>query len=137
MTGPVGTLSRRVGTRPSFRHVVTGLRQVAPGFRHLAALRDDDPVRVVVERSGGFAGVVRRGEADASQLDDATTQQLRALVAGASTSTGAAGAQAGPGSRRDGFCYEVTLEDDDVQRVQLREGSMPAGARQLLDGFLR
>ncbi|TNM59688.1 hypothetical protein FHN55_20225 [Streptomyces sp. NP160] len=93
-------------------------------------------MRVVVERSGGFAGVVRRGEADASQLDDSTAQQLRDLVAAA-----AAGAP-GPGSRRDGFCYEVVLEDDGEtaagpQRVQLREGSMPAGARQLLDGLLR
>lgn len=90
-------------------------------------------MRVVVERSGGFAGVVRRGEADASQLDEVTAQRLRDLV---TTATGAA-ADGGPGSRRDGFCYDVTLEDDDVQHVRLREGSMPAGARQLLDGLLR
>ncbi|TXR55585.1 protealysin inhibitor emfourin [Quadrisphaera setariae] len=98
-------------------------------------------MRVVVERSGGFAGVVRRGEADASQLDDATSQQLRDLVASAAGPDGAS--EPGRGPRRDGFCYEVTLEDDDggavrgPQRVQLREGSMPAGARQLLDGLLR
>jgi hypothetical protein len=94
---------------------------------------EDVGVRVVVERSGGFAGVVRRGEADGSQLDDATAQRLRDLVTAA---TGAGGAGSGPGSRRDGFCYQVTLEDDDVTQVQLREGSMPAGARQLLDGLL-
>lgn len=94
---------------------------------------EDDDVRVVVERSGGFAGVVRRGETDASQLDDATAQQLRDLVAAAA---GAAAAGSGPGSHRDGFCYDVTLEDDGVQHVQLREGSMPAGARRLLDGLL-
>ncbi|MEH3076403.1 MAG: hypothetical protein PGN11_06935 [Quadrisphaera sp.] len=96
-------------------------------------------MRVVVERSGGFAGVVRRGEADATQLDDATSQQLRDLVASAAGPDGSS--EPGRGPRRDGFCYEVTLEDDDdavrgPRRVLLREGSMPAGARQLLDGLL-
>ncbi|MBC3762217.1 protealysin inhibitor emfourin [Quadrisphaera oryzae] len=92
-------------------------------------------MRVVVERSGGFAGVVRRGEADASQLDGAAAQQLRDLVA-----TAVGSHDLGAGSRRDGFCYEVVLEDDDAaagpQRAQLREGSMPPGVRQLLDGLL-
>ncbi|PWJ52958.1 hypothetical protein SAMN06264364_11694 [Quadrisphaera granulorum] len=95
-------------------------------------------MRVVVERSGGFAGIVRRGEADTSQLDDGTAQQLRNLV---STSASADTTAGGASSRRDGFCYEVTVEDDATdgtpQRIQLREGSMPAGARQLLDGLLR
>ncbi|MGQ7296200.1 protealysin inhibitor emfourin [Quadrisphaera sp. KR29] len=108
-------------------------------------------MRVVVERSGGFAGLVRRGEADSSQLDEATARQLRALVADAE----GAGAAA-PAGRRDGFCYEVTLEDPDddggdgdggdgaaasgapgLRRVVLREGSLPVGARQLLEGLLR
>jgi len=89
-------------------------------------------VRVRVERSGGFAGAVVRGEADTADLDDEQAAQLRDLAGRVDLAALTAGAPS-PG-RADRFRYDVEV---DGCRVELGETAVPAELRSLIDHVLR
>ncbi len=118
-------------------------------------------MRVLVERSGGFAGVVVRGEADTAQLegtDPAAAQALRELVARADVAdlarTAARGGDDGASGGRprgaDRFSYRIQVHADDDGGgalgaedtapqgidVQLGEGDVPEALRPLIDHVL-
>lgn len=138
VTRHVGTLARCDAMEGRFRHL-------APGFRHLQArLGEAAPVsqhgwvRVRVERSGGFAGVVVRGEADTAALDDEQAARLRDLADRVDLAALSAAAP-GPG-RADRFRYDVEVRDDEpgsTHRVQVGETAVPAELRSLIDHVLR
>ncbi|MCD2188646.1 protealysin inhibitor emfourin [Actinomycetospora soli] len=88
-------------------------------------------MRVTVVRAGGIAGMVVTTTLDAADLDDARTEALRTLVAGCSFRE-----RSGPvaPALRDGFSYEVTVDDDDGARqgVRFAQGTAPEGMDALL-----
>ncbi|WP_206691145.1 protealysin inhibitor emfourin [Quadrisphaera sp. INWT6] len=88
-------------------------------------------MRVRVERSGGFAGVVVHGEADTADLDDEQAAQLLDLAG--RVDLAALTAAPGPG-RADRFRYDVEV---DGHRVQVGETAVPAELRSLIDHVLR
>jgi len=97
---------------------------------------EDAPVRVEVERSGGFAGMVTRRVLDAADLAPEEAGELRRLVADADV----AGltqrlAEAPPAAGRgaDRFQYDVTVhQGEQVHHVTVRDGSVPAELQPLL-----
>ncbi|MDL5154341.1 protealysin inhibitor emfourin [Actinomycetospora termitidis] len=88
-------------------------------------------MRVTVVRGGGVAGMVVTTTVDAVDLDAARTDELRALVAGCSFRE-----RSGPvaPAMRDGFTYEVTVDDDDgsSRGVRFVQGTAPEGMGELL-----
>lgn len=77
-------------------------------------------MKVIVERSGGFAGMIRRGEKDFSALSPEQQTALQKLldmgVPPASTQMGA-----------DRFTYKIEVQDEHGSRsLTLPEALMPA-----------
>jgi hypothetical protein len=78
--------------------------------------------RVVVTRSGGFAGISVTTEVD----DPDEAERLTAAVRSA--------AEQPPGQRRDDFVYEFTIVTTTVtERVELAGAQLPAEVRTLLN----
>jgi hypothetical protein len=77
-------------------------------------------MKVVVERSGGFAGIVRRGEKDlAALLPEQQAALQRLLAAGAPPKAAEAGA--------DRFTFRIEVHDDDgVRSLTLPESLIPS-----------
>ena len=77
-------------------------------------------MKLVVERSGGFAGIVRRGETDlAALLPEQRAALQRLLAAGAAPEAAEAGA--------DRFTFRIEVHDDGgVRSLTLPESLMPA-----------
>jgi hypothetical protein len=102
------------------------------------------PVRVEVERSGGFAGIVTRRSADTADLPPEAAAELRGLVAGVDLSgleqrlaatTDAPGPPAGGADR---FQYDVTVDDgQQVHRFSVQDGSVPPELQPLLGAAMR
>jgi uncharacterized membrane protein len=77
--------------------------------------------RVVVTRSGGFAGIIVTTEVD----DPAEAERLTAAIRSAVDQPA--------GQRRDDFVYEFTITTETAtDRVQLTGAQLPAEARTLL-----
>ena len=101
----------------------------------------DVPIRVEVERSGGFAGIVTRRRADTADLPPEQAGQLRALVAGvdlAALEQRLAAAPPAPAGGADRFQYDVTVHDGEhVHRFSVQDGSVPLELQPLLSGAMR
>jgi hypothetical protein len=101
----------------------------------------DVPIRVEVERSGGFAGIVTRRRADSTDLPPDQAGELRELVGGvdlAALEQRLAAAPPAPAGGADRFQYDVTVhEGEEVHRFSVQDGSVPPELQPLLDGALR
>jgi emfourin len=75
-------------------------------------------MKLVVERSGGFAGITRRGERDGSALTSEQRAALQKLLERSSDFPPDAGA--------DRFNYRVEVQDDNgTKRITVPESAMP------------
>ena len=84
-------------------------------------------MRIRVERSGGFAGLVRTAEVDTATLPEAHAREIEDRVR-AIDFEGGARRSAEAEARPDAFQYDVTIDDGAKrQRVTLREPALPAG----------
>jgi hypothetical protein len=77
-------------------------------------------MKVIVERSGGFAGIIRRGEQEWSALSPAQQTALQKLLdAGAPPAATQLGA--------DRFTYKIEVHDEHgIRSFTLPEALMPA-----------
>ena len=76
-------------------------------------------VRVVVVRSGGFAGVVRTAEVDGPERAERLSEAVRASAG-----------EPRAGRARDAFVYEFTLVTaSTTERLELAEGALDADLR--------
>ncbi len=87
-------------------------------------------MKLVVERTGGFAGLKRRGERDAADLSPAQRAALDLLVKDSALGKAAADQQSSstpaqdPGADR--FTYRVEIQDENGTRsITLPESKMP------------
>ncbi|MGH6858573.1 MAG: protealysin inhibitor emfourin [Methylocella sp.] len=85
-------------------------------------------MKIIVERSGGFAGIIRRGERDLSTLSPELQAALHKLLdAGAPPATGQMEA--------DRFTYKIEVQDEHGTRsLTLPEALMPAGLAGIATG---
>jgi hypothetical protein len=83
-----------------------------------------EPLRVVVTRSGGFAGLARRWELDAADLPPEEGETLHRLACAALT----ADPSSDPGAARDAFTFTVDVHIGDAVRT-VRAGERGAAAR--------
>ena len=75
-------------------------------------------MKLVVERSGGFAGITRRGERDGSALTPEQHAALQKILKSSSDFSPAPGA--------DRFNYVVEVQDDNgTKRIRVPESAMP------------
>jgi hypothetical protein len=75
-------------------------------------------MKLVVERSGGFAGITRRGERDGSALTPEQRAALQKLVESS--------ADFRPNAGADRFTYRVEVQDDNgTKRITVPESAMP------------
>jgi hypothetical protein len=75
-------------------------------------------VKLIVERSGGFAGITRRGERDGSALSPEQLAALRRLLESPGTFPPNAGA--------DRFTYRIEVQHDNAtKRITVPESAMP------------
>jgi len=75
-------------------------------------------MKLVVERSGGCAGLTRRGERDGSALTPEQHAALQKLLKSSSDFSPAPGA--------DRFNYVVEVQDDNgTKRIRVPESAMP------------
>jgi hypothetical protein len=87
-------------------------------------------MRVVLERSGGFAGrTIRRG-LDTAELPDTDADALRALVAGLPADV--PGARPTGATRPDGFTYAVRVDAGDRHDVHHFAEPVPEIAKPLI-----
>jgi hypothetical protein len=77
-------------------------------------------MKIIVERSGGFAGLVRRGEKDlAALLPEQLAALQKLLQEGAPPN--------GPPGGADRFIFKIELEDEHgVRSLTVPEAKMPA-----------
>ena len=73
-------------------------------------------IQVEVTRTGGFAGMSRKGRVDTADVEEERAATLRRLVSEMSVATGAPRASAASGGGRDRFQYNVTIVSDDDRR---------------------
>jgi hypothetical protein len=85
-------------------------------------------MKVIVERSGGFAGLIRRGEKDLSALSPEQQTALQTLL-----DKGAAPASTQMGADR--FTYKIEVQDEHgSRRLTLPEALMPANLAGIATG---
>ena len=84
-------------------------------------------MRIAVTRSGGFAGLVRRGEGDTADSPGLADLADRADVAGLPSRLTAATGRGGPPGNPDAFSYAISVDGADPVTVP----------EHLLDGPLR
>jgi len=91
-------------------------------------------VRVEVTRSGGFAGIVRRGVVDARDLDPDAARELEQLVAAADLAAPRGNAP----PRADAFQYDVAIAGEGVvaQAATFDEPQLDEPLRALIDRVL-
>jgi hypothetical protein len=85
-------------------------------------------MKVIVERSGGFAGIIRRGEKELSALSPEQRSALQKLldegVPPASTQMGA-----------DRFTYKIEVQDEHgIRSLTVPESLMPANLAGIAKG---
>jgi hypothetical protein len=85
-------------------------------------------MRIVVTRTGGFAGVTRRAELDTAGRPDA--ERLRALARDVLADGRTAAVAAG---MPDGFGYEITIDDETVRCAEPR---LTGAQRELIEAVL-
>jgi hypothetical protein len=79
--------------------------------------------RVVVTRTGGFAGITVTTEVDDPEEAQRLTDAIRSAV------------EQPPGQRRDDFVYEFTIvTETSMDRIHLSGAQLPAEIRSLLRG---
>lgn len=88
-------------------------------------------MRILVERSGGFAGIRKRAEVDSRSLPADQCAELEQLVAAAGLHHPAAGAEAPGGPDR--FQYKVTVESEAGSSTVSLQDPAEGHARLLLD----
>ncbi len=85
-------------------------------------------MKVIVERSGGFAGIIRRGEKDLSALSPEQKTALQKIL-----DKGAPPASAQRGADR--FTYKIEVQDEHGSRsLTLPETLMPASLAGIATG---
>ena len=93
------------------------------------------PVRVEVDRSGGFAGITVHSEADTATLPPADAEELRRAVSQADLAqlVPRLSAARPAGGRPDGFQYDVTVrEGPESYQFTVYDGAIPPEVRPLL-----
>ena len=92
-------------------------------------------MRIVCERSGGFAGLTARVEVDTAALTAAQSRALQTLLERANLLE-----QPAPKKRKavaDGFQYDVTVIDDNAERaLAFDDGSVSEEMLALLDWLM-
>lgn len=89
-------------------------------------------MRVVLTRSGGFAGLRQAASVDEEALAPDERQELRRLVEHAGLRSLAAGPSA-PSPAADRFRYRITAEDGDRRwEIRISEETLSAGLRDLV-----
>jgi hypothetical protein len=85
-------------------------------------------MKVIVERSGGFAGIIRRGEKELSALSPEQQAALQKLLdAGAPPAATQMGA--------DRFTYKIEVQDEHgIRRFIVPEALMPASLAGIATG---
>ncbi|MEV0415432.1 protealysin inhibitor emfourin [Streptomyces sp. NPDC050448] len=86
-------------------------------------------MRILVVRTGGFAGIERRVEVDTSGLEDEAEWQALAQLA-----LRPVPAAPGPGRIRDGFSYRITV---DGRTVSCQEPNLSEAQRALITRVLK
>jgi hypothetical protein len=85
-------------------------------------------MKIIVERSGGFAGIVRRGEKDLSALSPEQQTALQMLL-----DKGAPPASTQMGTDR--FTYKIEVQDEHGSRsLTVPEALMPANLANIATG---
>jgi hypothetical protein len=85
-------------------------------------------MKIIVERSGGFAGIIRRGEKDLSALSAEQQSALQKLL-----DKGAPPAATQMGADR--FTYRIEVQDEHGSRsLTVRESVMPASLAGIATG---
>jgi len=85
-------------------------------------------MKVIVERSGGFAGIIRRGEKELSALSPEQQSALQKLL-----DKGAPAASTQPGADR--FTYKIEVHDERGSRSFIvPEALMPASLAGIAKG---
>ena len=75
-------------------------------------------MKLIVERSGGFAGITRRGERDGSALSPEQLAALRRLMENPSNYA--------PNSGADRYTYRIEVQEDNgIKRITVPESAMP------------
>jgi hypothetical protein len=85
-------------------------------------------MRIQVSRTGGFAGIARRGEVDTAGRPDAAEWEA---LAGAALATGRGGPSAGV---PDGFRYRITVGD---RTVDCADPRLTQAQRELISRVLK
>jgi hypothetical protein len=98
----------------------------------------EGPIRIELERSGGFAGITLRSTLDTATLPPAQAAEVAALVDRVDLAALARQArQAGPPRGADRFQYDLTVERGGRrQHLSLPDGAVPDELRPLLDRMI-
>ena len=92
-------------------------------------------MRVLFERTGGFAGRTLRSEVDCARLPAGEALRLEEIVRQAGFFE-LPGRMSAPGPGADRFRYRVTVESEhDTHTVVMDESAVPPSVRPLLDFF--
>ncbi|MGO9848166.1 MAG: protealysin inhibitor emfourin [Methylocella sp.] len=84
-------------------------------------------MKLIVERSGGFAGMIRRGELDLSALSPEQQAALQKLLEGESPASTQPGA--------DRFTFRIEVQDEHGTRsLTIPEALMPASLAGIANG---
>jgi hypothetical protein len=90
-------------------------------------------MRIVFERTGGFAGLKLKATLEESSLPPRQSRRLRALLAESRFFELPLRIES-PGSRPDRFQYRLTVENDNcIHTVQAAEEALSPALRALLD----
>ncbi len=100
----------------------------------------DPPIRVEVDRSGGFAGRTKHATVDSASLPAEQARELAELVERADLPTlveRTAAEPPGPGRGADRFTYDLTVHrGDQSHRLSLPESAVPPELAPLLSHVL-
>jgi hypothetical protein len=89
------------------------------------------PMRIVLTRTGGFAGTRARVEVDTASLSAGDAQRLRALVAAADITTSTRS------TARDEFAYDLEIDDEGrLRSCRIGDSAMSERTRALVDWLL-
>jgi hypothetical protein len=111
--------------------VVTACADPYGGRDGRARWCDDDRVRIEVSRSGGFAGIIRRGAVDTAHRADALDWDK--LVGSVDLTRRPAKARPVP----DRFVYRIVIDRDvDRQELTVGEAELTGPLRELVDRVL-
>lgn len=92
-------------------------------------------MRIVCQRTGGFAGLTLRAEVDSSQLTPAESRKLAKLVEEARLFDQPAPAA---GAMPDQYQYDVTVEDGGRRHsIQTNDAAASAEVRRLIDWVIK